>query len=160
VLGALLVAGLINRGDARADRLGENKTMLDVVAAGWQPGDIVYHGNVGSLTGFMAAGPAWVGNYLMPVQPGSVGTLTPETRAAMGFCEGPLTPNTLQTNCGLTPWRRAWLVWGATQTISGVEDAAVAALLAQYPNEKVLDIHDVYHGPLPLDGGLWLLTNR
>jgi hypothetical protein len=158
VLGTLLVAGLVNRGQALSDRLGENQVVIDLVAAGYQPGDIVYHGNVGSLTGFEAMGPAGLDNYLMPVQPGSVGVLTPQTRTAMGFCEGPLLP-TLATNCGLKPWRRAWLVWGASQTISGVEDAAIAALLVRYPNEKLLDIHDVYKGPLPLDGGLWLLTN-
>lgn len=158
VLGTLLVTGLANRGAALSDRLGENQVVIDAVATGYQPGDIVYHGNVGSLTGFLAMGPAGLDNYLMPVQPGSVGVLTPETRSAMGFCEGALLP-TLETNCGLRPWRRAWLVWGATQTISGVEDAAIAALLAQYPNEQLLDIHDVYRGPLPLDGGLWLLTN-
>lgn len=159
VLGMLLVAGLANREQALQDRLGENQVVVDLVTANWQPGDIVYHGNVGSLTGFLSMGPKDLGNFLMPVVPGSVGQLTLQTRTALGFCEGPLTPHTLQTTCGMTPWKRAWLVWGASQTISGVEDAAVAQLLAEYPHEKLLDIHDVYKGPLPLDGGLWLLTN-
>lgn len=159
VFGVLIAIGIGNRTAALSDRLGESQAVIEVVAKGWQPGDIVYHGNVGSLTGFLSMGPKEFGNYLMPVQPGSVGTLTLQTRAALGFCEGPLQPHTLQTNCGLVPWRRAWFVWGASQTISGVEDAAVYRLLDQYPNEKLLDIRDVYHGPLPLDGGLWLLTN-
>jgi hypothetical protein len=159
VLVPLLVVGLADRAAAESDRLDENSQVMGVIAAGFQPGDILVHGNVGSLTGFLAMGPAAWQNFLMPVQPGSVGVLTPQTRTAMGFCEGPLTPGELVTNCGRTPWRRAWLVWGATQTISGVEDAAVARLLSEFPNQKLLDIHAVYRGPLPLDGGLWLLTN-
>jgi hypothetical protein len=107
----------------------------------------------------MANGPAWLPNYLMTVQPGSVGVLTQETRRALGFCEGNLEPLRLVTSCGTVPWKRAWLVWGASQTISGTEDHAIAMLLEHYPNVKKLDIHDVYHGPQPIDGGIWLLTN-
>ncbi len=158
VVGTLLALGVAGRGPALAVRAGENTRVMEVVTAGWQEGDVVYHGNVGSLTGFLASGPE-LPNFLMPVQPGSVGVLTPQTRRAMGFCEGPLAPGVVVTNCGAVPWRRAWLVWGASQTISGVEDQAVAAILAAYPNVKILDIRDVYSGPLPLDGGLWLLTN-
>jgi len=136
----------------------ENSWALQTVLAEYQPGDVVYHGNVGSLTGFLASGPGWLPNYLMNVQPGSVGVLTQETRRALGFCEGWLEPARLVTSCGLVPWHRVWLVWGASQTISGTEDQAIAVLLEHYPNVKKLDIHDVYHGAQPVDGGIWLLT--
>lgn len=158
VLVPLLVAGLSNRRPALAIATGENNRAMEVVAAGYQPGDIVYHGNVGSLSGFLAAGPAELDNYLMTVQPGSVGVLTPQTRRALGLCEGALEPGAVVTTCGRASWRRAWLVWGASQTISGVEDTAIAELLARYPHIKVLDIHDAYHGPQPVEGGIWLLT--
>lgn len=158
----LLLLALVNRGPALATATGENSRALEVVTAGWQDGDIVYHGNVGSLSGFLITAPDYMPNYLMPVQPGSVGVLTAQTRAALAFCEGPLTPDYIRVECGgrleFHQWKRAWLVWGASQTISGVEDAAVAALLAAYPNVQVLDIADVYRGPMPVDGGIWLLT--
>lgn len=168
MLAPLLALGLATRLPELAVATGENARALEVVAAGWQDGDIVYHGNVGTLAGFLVSGPAGMPNYLMPVQPGSVGVLTPQTRAALGFCEGLLTPHVIAADCGgdsgyqsytYQTWKRAWLVWGASQTISGVEDAAVAALLARYPHVQVLDIDDVYHGPMPVDGGIWLLTN-
>jgi len=139
----------------------ENSWALRTVLTGYQLGDVVYHGNVGTLSGFLANGPSWLPNYLMTVQPGSVGVLTLQTRQALGFCEGDL-GQFLKVDCGnlilTTNWTRAWLVWGASQTISGTEDQAIAALLARYPNEKKLDIHDVYHGTQPVDGGIWLLT--
>ncbi len=138
---------------------GDNARALNVVLAGYEPGDIIYHGNVGTYSGFVAAGPAWLPNYLMTVQPGSVGELTPQTRRALAMCEGWLEPE-LMTTCGGAPatWRRAWLVWGAAQTISGAEDAAIASLLARYPNTRLLDIREVYKGVMPVDGGIWLLT--
>lgn len=132
---------------------------LKTVLAEYEPGDVVYHGNVGTLSGFLATGPAWLPNYLMTVQPGSVGVLTQETRRALGFCEGNLEPQRLVTSCGPVPWKRVWLVWGASQTISGTEDHAIAVLLEHYPNVQKLNIHDVFHGPQPVDGGIWLLTN-
>jgi uncharacterized membrane protein len=158
VIGPLLIAGLINRPAALAQTTGENDRAIQTVLAGWRPGDIVYHGNVGTWTGFEASGPASLENYLMTVQPGSVGVLTPQTRRALGICEGDLTPAGLVTTCGPRPWGRVWLVWGASQTISGAEDAAIARLLAAYPHEKTLDIRDVYHGVQPVEGGIWLLT--
>lgn len=94
----------------------------------------------------------------MLVQPGSVGVLTQETRRALGLCEGIIEPGRLVTSCGRVSWRRVWLVWGASQTISGTEDNAIDIILAHYPNVKKLDIHDVYHGVQPVDGGIWLLT--
>ncbi len=158
----LMGLALVNRLPALAVATGENARALEVIEAGWQAGDIVYHGNVGTLSGFLLTAPAWMPNYLMPVQPGSVGVLTPQTRAALGMCEGPLTPAVIWANCGervqVGQWKRAWLVWGASQTISGVEDAAVYALLAEYPSVQILDIDEVYHGPMPVDGGIWLLT--
>ena len=83
---------------------------------------------------------------------------TQQTRRALGFCEGELTPGQLITSCGTVPWKRVWLVWGASQTISGAEDHAIAMIRERYPNVKKLDIHDVYHGVQPVDGGIWLLT--
>lgn len=157
----LLALSLANRGPALALATGENNRALEVVAAGWRPGDVIYHGNVGSLSGFLVAVPA-APNYLMPVQPGSLGVLTAQTRAALHFCEAPLEPGFIRADCGgrpvAQPWARVWLVWGASQTISGAEDEAIAALLAAYPSQKVLDIHDVYRGPMPVDGGIWLLS--
>lgn len=154
----LLLLGITNRLPTLQAQTAENSWALKTVLAGYQPGDVVYHGNVGTLSGFLATGPAWLPNYLMLVQPGSVGVLTQETRRALGFCEGHMGPE-LVTSCGRVPWRRAWLVWGASQTISGTEDHAIAMILEHYPNIKKLDIHDVYHGPMPVDGGIWLLTN-
>lgn len=159
VIGPLLIAGLVNRPAALAQTSGENNRAIEAVLAGWRPGDIVLHGNVGTWTGFEASGLATIENYLMTVQPGSVGVLTPQTRAALGICEGDLSGGQLLTNCGARPWGRAWLVWGASQTISGAEDAAIARLLAAYPHEKVLDIRDVYHGVQPVEGGIWILHN-
>jgi Dolichyl-phosphate-mannose-protein mannosyltransferase len=163
VIAPLLLLAIWNRLPSLQAQTAENSWALRTVLAGYQTGDIVFHGNVGTLSGFEATGPAWLPNYLMTVQPGSVGVLTPQTRAALGFCEGDLEP-VLRVNCGgghplARTWRRAWLVWGASQTISGTEDQAIAALLVHYPNVKELDIHDVYHGPMPVDGGIWLLTN-
>jgi hypothetical protein len=164
MLGPLMLLSLANRAPALGTLTGENGRALAVITAGWQDGDIVYHGNVGSLTGFAATAPDWMPNYLMPVQPGSVGVLTPETRQALGFCEGPLGKGEIIADCGAAgqrgqDWRRVWLVWGASQTISGVEDGAIAELLSRYPHERVLDIHEVYSGPMPVEGGIWLLTN-
>jgi len=162
LIAPLLVVGLAARGPALATATGENARALATVAEYWRDGDIVLHGNVGSLSGFLATAPAWMPNYLMPVQPGSVGVLTPGTIHALGFCVTTLGEGQLVADCGAdgpraVPWRRAWLVWGASQTISGVEDAAVAELLDRFDHVKVLDIHDVYHGPMPVDGGIWLL---
>lgn len=159
----LMLLALANRLPALRTISGENDRALLEITANFRPGDIVYHGNVGSLAGFMATAPDWMPQYLMPVQPGSVGVLTPETRRALGMCEGPLGNGQIIADCGRAgprgqAWKRVWLVWGASQTISGVEDAAIAALLAAYPHKKVLDIRDVYHGPMPVDGGVWLLT--
>jgi hypothetical protein len=159
IIAPLLMLAIANRLPALELATDENSWALKTVLAEWQPGDVVYHGNVGTLSGFLASGPAWLPNYLMTVQPGSVGVLTPETRRGLGFCEGSIQPGELVTSCGSVSWRRVWLVWGASQTISGAEDAAVAAILARYPNVKKLDIHDTYHGPWPVDGGIWLLTN-
>ncbi len=153
----ILFVSVARRQELAGVYAGDNARALDVVLAGYQPGDIVYHGNVGTYSGFAAAGPAWLPNYLMTVQPGSVGELTPQTRRALAMCEGDLEP-TLVTTCGAAAWRRVWLVWGAAQTISGAEDAAIAALLARYPNKQVLDIGEVYKGIMPVDGGIWLLT--
>lgn len=162
MLAPLTLVGLFWRLPTLGVMTGENARALEVVKAGWQDGDIVYHGNVGSLAGFLLTAPEWMPNYLMPVQPGSVGVLTPQTRAALGYCEGALAPAVFRVDCGgrveYPRWKRAWLVWGASQTISGVEDAAVAALLERYPHVQVLDIDDVYHGPMPVDGGIWLLS--
>lgn len=159
IIGTLFAVGNWNRLPTLQTQTAENSWALQTVLAQYQPGDVVYHGNVGSLTGFLATGPAWLPNYLMTVQPGSVGVLTPETRQALGFCEGNLEPLRLVTSCGAFPWKRAWLVWGASQTISGTEDRAIAMLLKNFPNVKKMDVHDVYHGPQPIDGGMWLLTN-
>jgi hypothetical protein len=159
IIGPLFLLSNWNRIPSLQAQTAENSWALKTVLAEYQPGDVVYHGNVGSLTGFLATGPAWLNNYLMTVQPGSVGVLTQETRRALGFCEGELEPARLVTSCGPVPWHRVWLVWGASQTISGAEDHAIAVLLEHYPNVQKLDIHDVYHGPQPVDGGIWLLTN-
>lgn len=158
VVGVLVVIGLSSHVTAQDHLAVENNRALAVVLAGWQSGDIVYHGNVGTLTAFEATGPRWLPNYLMPVQPGSVGVLTEQTRRGLGFCEGPL-GRSLPSTCGPSIWRRAWLIWGASQTISGVEDTAIAALLAKFPNQKLMDIHELYLGPMPVDGGIWLLQN-
>ncbi len=159
IIGPLVLLGNWNRLPTLEAQTAENSWALATVLADYRPGDVVFHGNVGSLTGFLASGPAYLPNYLMTVQPGSVGVLTLQTRQALGFCEGNLEPGQLVTSCGPVPWQRAWLVWGASQTISGTEDQAIAALLARYPNVKELDVHDVYQGPVPVDGGIWLLTN-
>ncbi len=158
VVGVLCAVGLSNHVTAQDLLAVDNNRALAIVLAGFQPGDVVYHGNVGTLTAFEATGPSWLPNYLMPVQPGSVGVLTEQTRRGLGFCEGPL-ERSLPTTCGPSVWKRAWLVWGASQTISGVEDTAVAALLKKFPNTKLMDIHDLYFGPMPVDGGIWLLVN-
>lgn len=158
IIAPLVLLGNWNRIPTLQAQTSENSWALKTVLAGYQSGDVVFHGNVGTLSGFLATGPAWLPNYLMMVQPGSVGVLTQETRRALGFCEGHLAPY-LVTSCGYVAWRRAWLVWGASQTISGTEDHAIADILEHYHNVKMLDIHDVYHGPMPVDGGIWLLTN-
>lgn len=162
MLAPLMLLALANRLPALRTATGENDRALELVVLNWRDGDIVYHGNVGSLSGFMATAPEGMPNYLMPVQPGSVGVLTLETRQALGMCEGPLGLGQIIADCGTRgpraqTWKRAWLIWGASQTISGVEDAAIAELLATYRSEKVLDIRDVYEGPMPVDGGIWLL---
>jgi hypothetical protein len=159
IIAPLILLGNWNRLPTLQAQTAENSWALNTVLSEFQPGDVVFHGNVGTLSGFLATGPTWLPNYLMMVQPGSVGVLTQETRRALGFCEGNIEPGRLVTSCGNVPWRRVWLVWGASQTISGTEDAAIAAILAHYPNVKKLDIHDVYTGPDPVDGGIWLLTN-
>jgi hypothetical protein len=163
MLAPLMLAALANRLPALLTMTGENSRALEVVSAGWQEGDIVYHGNVGSLVGFMATAPEWMPNYLLPVQPGSVGVLTRETRQALGYCEGPLGQGQIIADCGVAgargqEWRRVWLVWGASQTITGAEDEVIGELLARFHSERVLDIHDVYTGPMPVEGGVWLLT--
>lgn len=160
LVGTLLLLAVWYRLPLLERTSADNAWALQVVLNGYQPGDVVFHGNVGTISGFETMGPAWLPNFLMTVQPGSVGVLTPETRRALGFCEGDIEPGQLVTNCGRVSWRRAWLVWGASQTISGTEDAAIAAILARYPHVKMLDIHDVYHGGQPVDGGIWLLTNE
>jgi len=161
IVAPLVMLGNWNRLPTLQLQTADNAWALRTVLSEYQPGDVVFHGNVGTLSGFLATGPAWLPNYLMTVQPGSVGVLTYQTRQALGFCEGDLEPM-LKVDCGnliLTrTWERAWLVWGASQTISGTEDQAIAAILARYPNTKKLDVHDVYHGVMPVDGGIWLLT--
>jgi hypothetical protein len=159
IIAPLVLLGNWNRIPSLQAQTGENSWAIKTVLAEYRPGDVVFHGNVGTLSGFLASGPAWLPNYLMLVQPGSVGVLTQQTRRALGFCEGVIRPGFLITSCGRSNWTRAWLVWGASQSISGTEDAAIADILHHYANTKKLDIHDVYHGPMPVEGGIWLLTN-
>lgn len=151
VVVALAMAGIVNRGNQQILK-GPQSIAQDYISQHAQPGDIIYHGNVSSFLGFYASGYPDLPQYLMPVQPGSVGTLTPQTLNALGVVEAPLSE--LQ-------WRRVWLVWGAVPTIAEAEDAAIAYLLDQYPNGQVIDLDLLFTGDnATVDGGVWLIYSH
>jgi uncharacterized membrane protein len=148
VLAPFIVVGLLNRGNLQILK-GPSHQVQEYIAAHAQPGDVIFHGNVSSMLGFAASGYPDLPQYLLPVQPGSVGTLTPQTRRALGLREAAPTA---------VSWQRAWLVWGAVPTIAGAEDAAIAAILAQYPHEQIINLDDIFTGDnATIDGGVWLL---
>lgn len=147
----IAIAGLVNRGNQQVFK-GPQTIAQDYIAEHAQPGDIVYHGNVSSFLGFSASGYPDLPQYLMPEQPGSVGTLTAQTRQALGIVEAPLSD--LQ-------WRRVWLVWGAVPTIAEAEDRAIADILETYPNGQVIDLDLLFTGDnATVDGGVWLIYSH
>lgn len=111
----------------------------------WRVGDVVYHGNVGTLMPMWPVMPADVATYLMPVQGDSLGMLRPTTREAMGMNEQWLEA---------VQWKRAWLVWSAGPTIAPEEDAAITRILNTYPHQQFRFYQDEYS-----KFGLWLLYN-
>lgn len=97
----------------------------------WQPGDIVYHVNEGSVMSLRLYTPAEWPQYMMPATWRNLGALTDSTREAMGFDIEPLEA---------LSWRRAWVVWAAAPTVSQLEDRAVEALLAAYPHQTITEV--------------------
>jgi len=121
------------------------REIADYVTENWRTGDVIYHGNVGTVM------PLWpfmqpnMSIYLMPVQGDSLGMLRPATRQAMGMDEVWLAD---------VEWRRAWLIWSAGPTIAADEDLAVTALLNAYPHRQVRYYENDYS-----TFGMWLLYN-
>lgn len=118
--------------------------VVAVIETNWLPGDIIYHGNVGTML------PMWpflegtnTPQYLMPVVGWSAGMLRQSTREAMGMQEIPIDQ---------LVWKRAWLVWSAGPTIDPAEDAVIASILARYPHEQFMN-YDYGYATF----GLWLL---
>lgn len=130
---------------AKASELPATK-VVNVIRANWQEGDVIYHGNVGSVL------PMWPytyntgePQYLMPVVGYSAGMLRTGTRRALGMVEVPL---------DAVQWQRAWVIWTAGPTIDTAEDAAIAALVARYPHKTFLHFNN---GAAVFD--LWLMWN-
>lgn len=148
--GLFALFGIINRGNM-AILKGASEQVQEYITAHSQPGDVIVHGNVSSMLGFAASGYPDLPQYLMPTQPGSVGTLSSLTRRELGLREASLEH---------IPWRRAWLVWGAVPTIARAEDDAIAELLAMYEHEQVFDLDEMFTGDeKTVDGGVWLLQS-
>ena len=110
----VMLAGMVNyyahNPKGGADRLN------DVVAAireAYQPGDIIYHVDAGSMVGWWTYGDKHIPQYKAPLpdtcQPGeeTLGGLSAHTRRALGIVEMPL--DDIQHN-------RAFIVWGQGPT--------------------------------------------
>ena len=115
----------------------------------FQPGDIVYHMNSGSITTFWYRYPSrpemW--RYVSPKQPGDIGTLSSQTVKAMGVEEA---------NIDDLPWKRAWLVYSTGPTMGIAEDQLVQKLVNDHAGKKVIAF-DLSYSTLYSGGGLWLL---
>ena len=104
----------------------------------WQPGDVIYHVNDGSLMAFRWYTPREWPQYIMPRDWRNLGALSDETRSAMGFNVEPLSD--------IPSWHRAWLIYSASPTTATAEDAAMQRLLAHYLHTTVMDtVTDVIH---------------
>lgn len=132
LLMASLVSYYLNIGDQKGGA-------LPVIAAiEWQPGDVIYHVNEGSLMSFRWYTPPEWPQYVMPGDWRNLGALSEATRAAMAFNIAPLND--------VPSWHRAWLIYSASPTTATAEDAAVKQLLSHYMHVTVMDaVTDVTH---------------
>ena len=128
----LLISYYVNIGDQKGGA-------LPIIAAiEWQPGDVIYHVNEGSLLSMRWYMPSEWPQYVMPRDWHNLGALSDETRSAMGFDVAPLSD--------VPSWHRAWLIYSASPTTAAAEDAAVQRLLSRYLHVIVMDIvSDVTH---------------
>jgi len=128
----LLVSYYVNIGDQKGGA-------LPIIAAiEWQPGDVIYHVNEGSLLSMRWYMPSEWPQYVMPRDWHNLGALSDETRSAMGFDVAPLSD--------VPSWHRAWLIYSASPTTATAEDAAVKWLLSRYPHVTVMNaVSDVTH---------------
>jgi hypothetical protein len=99
----------------------------------WRDGDLLYHVNDGSMVVSHAYTPAHWPQYELPASWNNIGDMTPATRAALGIQTGALSD---------LHWRRAWVIHGATPMTMAAEDAAVAALLDEYPHVIIYEKND------------------
>ena len=119
--------------------------VLQEIEANWQPGDIIYHMNTGSVVDFYYLRPDQpaVWEYVGPDLPGDVGTLSALTVKSMGL---------EQTDLDDLPWTRAWLVFSAGPTLGVAEDQLVKKLVSDYDGDEISTFSRQTY-----TGGLWLL---
>jgi uncharacterized membrane protein len=132
----LLVASVVSYYVNISDQKGG---VLPVIATiEWQPGDMIYHVNDGSLMAFRWYTPREWPQYIMPREWRNLGALSDTTWAAMQFNVAPLSD--------VPSWHRAWLIYSASPTTAAAEDAAVKRLLSHYLHMTVMDtVSDVTH---------------
>jgi hypothetical protein len=100
----------------------------------YRPGDVIYHINDGSMVVSHAyTPPEWVQYELPATGWDNIGDMSTATRQALGIEAAALDSFN---------WRRAWLIHGATPMTAPEEDAAVAALLAEYPHQLIFESKD------------------
>lgn len=119
------------------------------VAARFEPGDVIYHVNSGTLFQWHADYPRQADpQYMAPPFAGDLGALTPQTVGALGI---------EQTDLEALDWQRAWVVWSAGPTAGQAQDDWIAAVLARHPrHELVSDLSVPWLGNLTA-GGVWLV---
>lgn len=119
------------------------------VAARFEPGDVIYHVNSGTLFQWHADYPRPADpQYMAPPFAGDLGALTSQTVSALGV---------EQVELEALAWRRAWVVWSAGPTAGLAEDEWVSAVLARYPRHEWVADLSVNWLPGLTAGGLWLL---
>lgn len=132
----MLVASLVSYYVHIDDQKGGALPVIAIIE--WQPGDVVYHVNDGSLMSFHWYTPREWPQYAMPGDWHNLGALSDETRSAMKFNIMPLSD--------VPSWHRAWVIYSASPTTALAEDIAVTRLLTRYPHVTAMDaVTDVTH---------------
>lgn len=115
----------------------------------YQPGDVIYHINPGTLFQVHNDWPEAPRQYAHPAFPGDLGGLSDQTVAALGVTQKPLEN---------LYWVRAWVFFSASPTVSASQDAYMRYLLERYPHSRrVIDLGVPWVVPGLIGGGIWLI---
>jgi uncharacterized membrane protein len=104
-----------------------------IIQQDWEPGDLVFHGNLASYILFEPYLPD-VENTIWRQANDLRQSLTDETKEAMGMNQ--------VTEADLADYQRLWLVWTETLWTSPAESQLVDGILTAWPSQEVVVIQD------------------